>query len=350
MNIQHTDKTSLTDKFVTQLVEHVNRMRLETHPDDPPVPPEEIIAQVKHLPPVIHLHIWNVQTDSSAQPKMEASAQLQMFDMDTNRHVAELGIEIEPHLRRQGYGAALLHRAATTARDAGRTLLLASSNDRVQAGAPFLERFGFTPGLANHVNQLTLSDLDLGLMRAWVAQAAERAQDYELFTLHGAYPEDRLEDIVAMLDVMNTAPRGDLNVEDSHMTPELVRQMETMMLARGGTRAATFAQHRDSKQLVGYSELTWVTTRPKIVSQQGTGVHPDHRGFGLGRALKAMNALAMLERNEKAQFIRTGNADENAPMLKINHAMGFKPYIAATQWQADVSKVLEALEQSKVSR
>jgi mycothiol synthase len=345
MTIQHTDKTGFSDEFVTRFVEHVNRMRLETQPDDPAIPPEELIAQVKHLPPILHLHFWHVPTGSS----LEASAQAQMFDMDTNGHVAEINIQIEPHLRRRGHGATLLRHVALHARAAGRTLLLASSNDRAPAGAPFLERFGFKPGLANHVNQLVVADLDPNLMRSWVQQAAERAANYELFTLHGAYPEERLEDIVAIQEVMNTAPRGDLKVEDTHVTPEMVRQMEAMMLARGGTRAATFAQHRQSGKLVGYSELTWVTTRPEIVSQQGTGVHPEHRGSGLGRALKAANALAMLEQNPAAKFIRTGNADENAPMLKINHAMGFKPYYAATQWQAEVSEVLERLDGSKVN-
>ncbi|NJK46648.1 MAG: hypothetical protein HC933_22520, partial [Pleurocapsa sp. SU_196_0] len=229
------------------------------------------------------------------------------------------------------------------AKAAGRTRLLASSNDRVAAGAPFLTRHAFTAGLANHVNQLTLEALNLETMRDWVSAARQRATGYELFTLHGAYPEDGLEAITRLMDVMNTAPRGDLDVEDFHLTPELVRQMEAMMTARGGTRTTTFARHVSSGELVGYSELTWNLNRPGIVEQQGTGVHPDHRGHGLGRALKAANALAMLERNPDARFIRTGNADENAPMLKINTDMGFKPYYAATEWQANVDDVLACI-------
>jgi mycothiol synthase len=41
--------------------------------------------------------------------------------------------------------------------------------------------------------------------------------------------------------------------------------------------------------------------------------------------------------------IRTGNADSNEPMLKINHTLGFKPFIKRTEWQVDVQKSLEVL-------
>ena len=41
---------------------------------------------------------------------------------------------------------------------------------------------------------------------------------------------------------------------------------------------------------------------------------------------------------------RTANADSNGPMLAINHAMGFKPFIADVAWQIPVEKVLEHLK------
>jgi GNAT superfamily N-acetyltransferase len=340
MNLRHFDKTTLEPAAIVGIVEHGNRMRAESRPDDPPVPPAELIAQLGHIPAMLELHMWSVDDDG----QVVASAQVQMMDMDTNRHVAQLEISVEPHVRRNGIGTRLLREAVAQVQAAGRSLLIASSSDRVSAGQPFLERYGFTPGLAHHVNQLVLADLERDLLTQWLEDAATRASGYELVTLHGAYADAWLEPVAKLMDVMNTAPRGDLDVEDFHMTPELLKQSDRLMQARNATRAVTFARERATETLVGYSELTWSLNRPGIASQQGTGVHPDHRGHGLGRALKAANLKALLDQNPEARFVRTGNADNNAPMLAINHALGFKPYSAVTEWQAQLDAVTARLE------
>ncbi|NJK46780.1 MAG: hypothetical protein HC933_23260 [Pleurocapsa sp. SU_196_0] len=43
--------------------------------------------------------------------------------------------------------------------------------------------------------------------------------------------------------------------------------------------------------------------------------------------------------------IRTGNADSNGPMLKINHSLGFKPFMARVEWQLEIEAALRRLEQ-----
>jgi hypothetical protein len=43
--------------------------------------------------------------------------------------------------------------------------------------------------------------------------------------------------------------------------------------------------------------------------------------------------------------VRTGNADTNAAMLKINTELGFKPYTADALWQVEIEKVMGYLDQ-----
>ncbi len=96
--------------------------------------------------------------------------------------------------------------------------------------------------------------------------------------------------------------------------------------------------HRETDRIVGYSELYWQPERDILMFQGATGVRPEHRGHGLGHWIKAMNLREALRLNPRARYVRTGNADVNAPMLAINHALGFRPYIAQHDWQIDLDK------------
>ncbi len=89
----------------------------------------------------------------------------------------------------------------------------------------------------------------------------------------------------------------------------------------------------------------WNANRAEILNQGATGVFPNYRNKGLGRWLKAAMLDKILRERTQVKYIRTGNADSNAPMLKINHELGFKPYISRCVWQIETAKVLEYLGQ-----
>ena len=336
MNIEHRNKHQFTPDFIRGVVAHINRHRLETYPDDPARDPEEMVAQMAHLPPILDLETWSVP---DANGEVGAHATLQILNMDTNQHVVQLELVVESHLRRQGIGTQLLRLATQHSQQLGRTLLITDSSDRVAAGQPFLEKYGLTQGLVNHVNQLKIAELPSGLIKTWTTRQPD---DYSLEIWHGDVPENDLVAYAELGNVMNTAPKDDLEIEDFHFTPEMLRQQEALRKA-GNRDALTAVIRHKSGLLVGLNELGWAKSRPGIVMQGGTGVLPEHRNHGLGRWLKAANLMRLLELNPDAKFIRTGNADSNAPMLKINTEMGFKPYIASIAWQGNITTILGKL-------
>ncbi|MCB1641610.1 MAG: AGE family epimerase/isomerase, partial [Xanthomonadales bacterium] len=78
-----------------------------------------------------------------------------------------------------------------------------------------------------------MRELDHALIQRWLQRAHERAGDLELGLYVGPFPEAELTAIAAVHESMNSAPREDLDVEDFHMTPAIMRQIEDSLTARG---------------------------------------------------------------------------------------------------------------------
>ena len=83
----------------------------------------------------------------------------------------------------------------------------------------------------------------------------------------------------------------------------------------------------------GVTDVLWAPYHPTIVYQQFTGVRPDARGRGLGKWIKAAMLLHLRQLYPGVEWVSTDNAGSNAPMLKINRAMGFKAYRNGSSYQ-----------------
>ncbi len=51
----------------------------------------------------------------------------------------------------------------------------------------------------------------------------------------------------------------------------------------------------------------------------------------------------------QAEVIRTGNASSNAPMLKINRELGFKPFSSRPIWQVETETAAKYLGETSAS-
>jgi mycothiol synthase len=338
-SVEYYTHASIPDRAILERAAHANRMLAEELPDDPPLVVEDAVRRMRNLPSVTRMHVWVVRHGR----RIVAEASLGWAELKSNRKSAGIGVSVEPHLRRRGIGTRLLALAVAGSRKARRPLLFAQSSERLPAGAAFLKRFGFKEALATHLNQLVIERLDRALLARWQTAGSESAADYVVEVWDGPVPAQWLAPFADLYGVMNTIPHGELKIEDTVFTPKMIREGETWLFANGSRRVIACARHADSGALVGFTELFWNPKRAAIVWQQNTGVVEAHRNKGLGRWLKAANMNAMLRMNPAARFVRTGNADSNAPMLAINEAMGFAPFIAATGWQGSAPRIAQRL-------
>lgn len=330
------------------LTAHINALRQERLPDDPPIPLAESIANLQSTPPFVDLHAWGIwQAQPEPEPAvMAARGYVAILRMEGNQHLAQFEITVLPAYRRQGLGRQLLQQVATVAQQEQRRMLLTNSTDRIPAGAAFLMRMGAVKGLETHTNQLRLAELDQTLLTRWLAKGAENSTDFELGFWDGAYPEEQLAAVVELLEVVNQQPRGTLDIEDTHITPAELRQIEKNLFARGSQRWTYYLTDRATGKFAGFTETVWNPNRPELLQQEMTGVFPQYRNRGLGLWLKAAMLAKVLQDRPTVKYIRTGNADSNAAMLKINTALGFKPYTAEALWQVETQTALAYLQNS----
>jgi GNAT superfamily N-acetyltransferase len=319
-----------------------NRLRAEQLPDDPPIPIDEMVQGWKNMPSFQYIPTWVVWSADGSQ--IIARAHVSWLDVPENRHLVDWRIMVLPEYRQQGWAKRLLPFIAETTRGEDRHTMFTSTDERVPAGAVFMERLGAGAGLAFHTNQLNIVELNRDLLREWQERVQERAAGFELGYWDSAYPEEDIQAVSDLMQVMNTAPRGTLNVEDERFTPEQLRQIEKSIFARGNQRRAAYVREKATGKFAGFTQVMWNSNRPQILQQMETGVFPEYRNHGLGRWLKAAMLDKVLREHPEIILVRTGNADSNAAMLKINNELGFKPYISTTVWQVEINQVEKYLQ------
>ncbi|MGH7856326.1 MAG: GNAT family N-acetyltransferase [Candidatus Binatia bacterium] len=347
IKFESVDHAAVSDADIEAMNAFVNVIQPEIFPEDPPVPLELTAAQMRNIPAFfVTNEYWARDPDGS----IAATAYANWRDAPDNRHAAYAGVTVRPDRRRRGLARALLGLVVPHAEADGRTLLMGPTLDRVPAGEAFARRLRAERGMEAHTNRLVLADVDRELVRRWAEQGPGRAPGYSVEMIDGIYPHDMLEAMADLSEVMNTAPREDLELEDQRITPEQVREFERSMLAQGTEWWTLVARHDATGELAGYTQVFWNPGRPLTVSQGDTGVVPEHRGNALGKWLKAAMLERIVAERPQARDIRTGNADSNAAMLGINHALGFEPYVAAIHWQVPVERVRAYLEGSPPDR
>ena len=324
----------------------LNRIRAEQWPDDPPRSLDETVRRLRSVPPFVDWCMWVVW--SADERKVLAQAQIMTWNVGSNEHLADFYLAVLPEMRRRGIAKGLLALVTQAAQEKTRRLLMTETDSDVPAGEAFMTRIGAQAGLVEQISQLDLADLNRALLDEWPARAQERAGGFELGLWEGPYPEAEIEAIAKMQDIMNTAPREGLDVEDTKSTPERIRQVEATLAQRQMERWTMYARHVESGELAGYTEVLWNPNQPDLLLQDDTAVDPRFRNRGLGRWLKAAMLKKVLRDRPTVKRVRTGNAGSNAPMLRINHELGFKLYKSSTVWQVGVGQVQECLASSGV--
>lgn len=335
------DSETASDTYFESRHTYISTRRLETMPDDPAFPLEYSIKNARgwKLIESVKVEAWHLWEDG----QIVAELFLTLDYDENNLHLFSSKVHVLEPYRRRGYTRPLLEKALAFAKTYGRTLAIGQTTSFVPGGQGFAEHLGATKGLEESTSQLVLEALVKNRLHDWLDHAHASAKDFEMGFWGSRYPEKDIQAIAELFDVMNSAPRDDLDIEDSQTKPEHLREGEAYDGARGVERWVLYVRHKPSRKLAGFTVTYWQPENPENLEQGATGVLPEFRGNGLGKWLKAAMIQKVLAERPAVKRIRTENANSNAPMLAINRELGFKLYKSEITWQLEVKKLASYL-------
>jgi len=257
-----------------------------------------------------------------------------MLPLHDNKELALLDVSVAPGHRRRGIGTLLHEHLTALAREAGRTTLVAETaylKDGSDPGEEFLAGQGFALAQTMLRNDLDLSDLD---STALVTQDPGTTPGYVIETSTDDTLDEWLEDRAHLQRRMSTdSPVGDLEFHEEEWDTDRLRAQRETTRQSGRRAFESVARHRESGRLVAFTQLQVPTAEPVLAYQQDTLVLREHRGHGLGAAVKAANLVALRRELPQARTVRSWNAQENGPMIRVNEAMGFRTTAILREWQ-----------------
>jgi len=238
-------------------------------------------------------------------------------------------VMVAPAARGAGVGSAMTRHLVEVSRDRKRIGMTIEAPLASEADA-MCERAGLRPDLVIDLNRADTSFATDDLLDSWIA-AGEAATGYSLVAYDGGVPDELLHGFVAARHIMNDAPRyGD--EPESEFTAAELRAAEAAGAAARQDWWGLGVRHDPSGEIVGLSDLFLPTSRPWIGFQGDTGVAGPHRGHGLGAWMKATNHKRLRRERPEVELLQTWNASSNAPMLRINHALGYAAVRQIRAW------------------
>lgn len=278
---------------------------------------------------------WAAAVDATIVGQLDVT-----LPMADNRHRAEVELTVHPDHRRRGVGSALLDVAERAVRAEGRDVVgsysdVAIANDDPAAG--FAAAHGYVAA------QFELrSDLDLpprpGVLEAIRAEVEAAAVGYEASTSWDGIPDEWLDDRAWLSQRMSTdAPLGDVAFGEQKWDADRVRRAFELARSQGRRVVETVARETSGGRLVAFSTLAVAEHTPDLAYQWDTLVLREHRGHRLGMLVKVANLQALMAELPGVRRVVTWNAKENAPMLRVNRAMGFVTVGRMTAWQKRLS-------------
>ncbi len=226
---------------------------------------------------------------------------------------------VAPGDQGSGVGTALVRAAERAAPAVGNRFVasayLPSHHDVAAFATRFAEPLGYVVATTETVVELDLDAADLPDLPASPA--------YVVSTHVGGVPEPLRAQVGQIKGLVDSeAPNGDLDWSASPVSPEEYAEEIDLWVAQGRTAIESVAVS-EAGDVAAWTCLVAAADPQRPAQVEGTLVVREHRGHGLGAAVKT--ACHEVARSHGVARVVTSSDDENRWMRAINADLGFVP-------------------------
>jgi GNAT superfamily N-acetyltransferase len=245
---------------------------------------------------------------------------------------------VHPEMRRTGVARALMQAVVGRAHSEG----FQAIGVEVPGSTPAVEFFaslGFREAFSEVRSVLELDNLD------WyrIGQLADGVAPGYSLRFFPDSPPDELIEAYAAAKALVQEDAGDLDLRPSSYEPDRLRASLATLHARGLRPYIVVAVHEATGVVAALTEVVVPQQRPTRADQYDTIVVPEHRRYGLGRAIKARMLFELRSAVPALTQVQTWNAAVNEPMRKVNGELGFEADRDWLEFEADVPDLARTL-------
>jgi GNAT superfamily N-acetyltransferase len=330
--VREWDPRTAPSEEIESMVAALNAVLAFDLPDDPPWRSDAFREYMSVTMPGERRVIWIAESDDK---KILGQANLLLFGT-----MAVLEVLVHPDARRSGVGTVLMGEAVRRAHHEGFTSLGVEVIGETPA-VRFYEDAGFECAYTETRSVLEMANVDwlqLGEMAAGIGAG------YRIEYHPGGPTEDLYESYAAAKYVnREQAEPQDLELRPSSYNAERLRASLKTLHMRGMKPYVVIAIHTSTGEVAGLTEVVVAAQHPDRADQYDTIVVPEHRGYGLSRALKARMLFELRSAEPALRSVQTWNSYDAEGMLKINAELGFKPDREWREYEADVPTLAQRL-------
>lgn len=342
--VREWDPRTAPSAEIDTMVQSLNAMLATDLPDDPPWRTDAFREYLSVTMPGERRIIWIAEPDpelgaviedEKREPGVLGQANVLLFD-----DMAVLEVLVHPAARRSGVGGDLMREAVKRAHAEGFNTLGVEAIGGTPA-VKFYESFGFTCAYTETRSVLELSTVDwlrLGEMAGGVSAG------YRIEYHPGGPPEELYESYASAKYLARSGiDLGDLSLRPSSYNADRLRASLETLHMRGMKPYIVLGIHEATGEVVGLTEVVVAAQHPDRADQYDTVVVPEHRGYGLGRAIKARMLFELRSSEPRLSSVQTWNAYDAEGMLKVNAELGFRPDREWREYEADVAELAHTL-------
>ncbi|MEU5906538.1 GNAT family N-acetyltransferase [Micromonospora sp. NPDC047527] len=334
--VREWDPRTASSAEIASLLSTLNAVLAADLPQDPPWRETSLREYLAEVMPGERRISWIAQAEPTDPD--DPGAVLGQVHVLLLGDIGVIEVLVHPSVRRSGLGRDLVLRAARRVYQEGfQSIGVEVVGDTPAVG--FYESLGFTREYVETRSVLDLAAVDWAEL---TEMATGIGSGYQLEFFPGGPPDDLIESYARAKAEVRDVDDGELR--PSSYDPERLRDSLNTLHRRGMKPYIVLAQHEQSGEVAGLTEVVVPAQHPTRADQYDTIVVQSHRGYGIDRAIKARMLLELRSAEPELAEVQTWNAQANEAMLKVNAELGYRPDRDWCEYSVDVAELVHRLD------